>query len=59
MRLALGDAFGFVGLGFVVAAQSGDRDRVESAVELPVAGTAESVSGPLAAAGLEGSDTSQ
>ena len=28
MRLALGGAFGFVGPGFVVAAQSGDRDRV-------------------------------
>src|SRR5215216_6485888 len=58
-RLALGDAFVFVGPGFVVAAQSGNRDRVQGAVEVPVAGTAESVSGPLAAAGLEGSDTSQ
>ena len=28
MRLALGGAFGFVGPGFVVAAQSGNRDRV-------------------------------
>ena len=59
MRLALGGAFGFVGPGFVVVAQSGNRDRVQGAVEVPVAGPAESVSGPLAAAGLERSDTSQ
>jgi hypothetical protein len=59
MRLALGGAFGFVGPGFVVAAQSGNRDRVKGTVEVPVAGTAQSVSGPLPAAGLERSDTSQ
>jgi hypothetical protein len=59
MRLALGDAFGFVGPGFVVAAQSGDRDRVESTIKVPVASAAQSVSGPLAAAGLERGDTSQ
>jgi hypothetical protein len=58
MRLALGGAFGFVGPGFVVAAQSGNRDRVQGAVEVPVAGATESVSGPLPAAGLERSDTS-
>ena len=59
MRFALGGAFGFVGPGFVVAAESGNRDRVQGAVEVPVAGTAETVSGPLAAAGLQRSDASQ
>jgi hypothetical protein len=59
MRLALGEAFGFVGAGFVVAAQSGNRHCVESPIEVPVAGAAQSVSGPLAAAGLERGDTSQ
>ena len=59
MGLALGGAFGFVGAGFVVAAQSGDRDRVQGAVEVSVAGTAESVSGALAAAGLERGDAGQ
>ena len=59
VRLALGGAFGFVGAGFVVAAQSGDRDRVQGAVEVSVAGAAESVAGALAAAGLERSDAGQ
>jgi hypothetical protein len=59
MRLALGDAFGFVGPGFVVAAQSGNRDSVESTIEVPVAGAAQAVSGPLAAAGLKRGHTSQ
>jgi hypothetical protein len=36
MRLALGGAFGFAGPGFVVAAHSGNRDRVESPVEVSV-----------------------
>jgi hypothetical protein len=34
MRLALGDAFGFVGPGFVVAAQSSNGHRVESTIEV-------------------------
>jgi len=42
-----------------VAAQSGNRPCVESTIEVPVAGAAQSVSGPLAAAGLERGDTSQ
>jgi hypothetical protein len=57
MRLALRYPFGFLGPGFIVAAQSGDRDRVEGTVEVPVAGPAQSVSGPLAAAGLDRGDT--
>jgi hypothetical protein len=58
MRLDLGEAFGFVA-GFVVAAQSGHRHCVESTIEVPVAGAAQSVSGVPAAAGLERGDTSQ
>jgi hypothetical protein len=34
MRLALGDAFGFVGPGFVAAVQSSNRHRVESTIEV-------------------------
>ena len=59
MRLALGGAFGFVGPGFVVAAQSGDRDRVQSAVEVSVSGTAESMARALATAGLERGDSGE
>jgi hypothetical protein len=59
MGPALGEAIGFVGAGFVVAAQSGNRHCVESTIEVPVAGAAQSVPGPLAAAGLERGDTSE
>jgi hypothetical protein len=45
--------------GFVVAAQSENRDRVESTIAVPVAGAAQSVPGALAAAGFERGDTSQ
>jgi hypothetical protein len=40
MRLALARRLLFVGPGFVLAAQSGNRDRVESTIEVPVVGAA-------------------
>jgi hypothetical protein len=56
MGLALGGASGFVGAGFVVAPQAGDRHGMEGAVEVTIAGPVESVAGALTAAGLERGD---
>ena len=52
MGLALRGAFGVVGAGLGVAAHAGDRDGVKGPVEVSVAATVESVSGPLPAACL-------
>jgi hypothetical protein len=53
---ALGGASGFIFSGFRVAAESGDGDGVQGAVEVAVAHAAEPVPGALAAAGLKRRD---
>ena len=57
--LALGGASGFVVAGFGVAAEPGDRDGVQGAVEVSVAHSAEPVPGALAAAGFERRDAGE
>jgi hypothetical protein len=62
-NVAVGFAFGaascFVVAGIFMAAEPGDRDGVESTIEVPVASAAQPVPGALAAAGLERGDPSQ
>jgi len=54
MGLALKGSAGFVGAGFCVASDAGDRDCVQGSVECPVADAVEAVPGALAAAGPQG-----
>ena len=57
--LAFGAASCFVVAGFVMAAEPGDRNGVQGAVEVSVAHSAEPVSGALSAAGFEWGDAGE
>lgn len=59
VSLAFKGAPGFVGPGFSIASDAGDRDGVQCPIQCAVSAAVQAVSGALAAAGLQGCNAGQ